>query len=114
MQTCVVIQNGQDGWEIIGMDNVIELFPKLAGVPRCFFYTRLDRTNVCMHLSDEAHRLLHCNVQQGLSNDNSMYKPQAAPNHKEPLYVKMKPETVLPLIAPNLDLHCTLSPSLYY
>ena len=68
-----------------------------------------------MHLSDEAHRLLHCTVQQGLSNDNSLYKPQAAPNHKEPLYVKMKPETInLPLIAPNLDLHYTLSLGLYY
>ena len=67
-----------------------------------------------MHLSDEAHRLLHRIVQQGLLNDNSLYKSQAAPNHKEPLYMKMKVGTILQLIAPNLDLHCTRSPSLYY
>ena len=48
-----------------------------------------------MHFSDEALRLLHRTVQQGVLNDNSMNKCQVAPNRKEPLYTKMKVGTIL-------------------
>ena len=41
-----------------------------------------------MHLYDDAHRLHHRTIQQGLLNDNSLYKSQLAPNHKEPMYLK--------------------------
>ena len=38
------------GWGIIGMNNVVELLPKLVGALVGFFHPRLDRTDVkiCM------------------------------------------------------------------
>ena len=48
------------------------------------------------------------------SDDNSLYKPQAAPKHKERLYVKTMAEKKLQLVAPHLFLHYIASPSPHY
>ena len=56
----------------------------------------------------------HHTHQKGLSIDNSVCKPQTAPNHKEHLCVKMMTEEKLQLVAPHLILHCIASPSPHY
>ena len=46
MKTCMKLQYGKVGWEIIIMEKAIELLPKLARPLAGFLYPRLDRTNV--------------------------------------------------------------------
>ena len=41
-----MIRKGQDGWEIIGMNNVVKLPPKLVSAYAGYFYPWLDRVDV--------------------------------------------------------------------
>ena len=109
MQTYVMIQNGRVGWGVIGMNNVVELLPKLVGALVGFFHPRLDRTDVKM-----------CMMRQIIILIKRAYllitlcKPKTAPNHKGNLYVKTMAERKLQLVAPHLILHYIASPSPLY
>ena len=46
MKTYMKLQYGKVGWEIIIMEKVIKLLPKLVSPLAGFLYPRLDRTNV--------------------------------------------------------------------
>ena len=46
MQTYMMIQNGWDGWEIIDMNKVIKVLPKLVCGCACCFYPQLDRIDI--------------------------------------------------------------------
>ena len=90
----MMIQNGRAGWGIIGMNNVIELLPKLVGALAGFFHPRLDRTDVKMRMMRQiiilikrAYLLI------------TLCKPKTAPNHKDHLYVKTMAGKNLMLVA---------------
>ena len=102
MQTCVMIEDGRAGWEIIGMNNVIKILPKLVCARAGCFYPWLDRADIQIKMMRQIDLHYHTD-HQGLPNDNSLYKLQDAPNHKEPPYVKMMAETDIPLTASPLE-----------